>query len=164
MTAVNLPIIGRGAFLTIVGTKGVPAKVDTGADSSCVWASDISEDDQGLHFVLFDKSSPYFTGERFTVRAGDYERVRVASSSGNRQMRYKVVLPVNIQGTEYVVNFSLADRTTMAYPVLLGRSFLEDHFIVDVRQDETAAISEDLLQQKTVRIAATQPRNNGGIQ
>lgn len=162
--ATNLPIIGRGIYLTIVGVKGVPAKVDTGADSSCVWASNISEDEQGLHFVLFDRSSPYFTGERFTVRSGDYEHVRVASSTGDRQIRYKVVLPVNIQGTEYVINFSLADRTTMAYPVLLGRGFLEDHFIVDVRQDETAAISEDLLQQKKARIAAATPEDNGGIQ
>jgi hypothetical protein len=163
MTAGNLPIIGRGVYLTIVGSKGVPAKVDTGADSSCVWASDVTEDDQGLHFVLFDRSSPYFTGDRLTVRAGDYEQVRIASSTGDRESRYKVALPVNIRGTEYIVMFSLADRTTMAYPILLGRGFLEGHFLVDVQQDETAAISEELLQQKATRIAANVPQSKGGI-
>ena len=38
----DLGIIGSTEYVEIAGIKKVPAKVDTGADSSAVWASNIS--------------------------------------------------------------------------------------------------------------------------
>jgi len=46
-----------------VGINGVPAKVDTGAESSSIWASQVKERNGKLNFVLFDVNSPFYTGE-----------------------------------------------------------------------------------------------------
>ena len=54
-------IIGRETLVDFTeNIVNIPAKIDTGADSSAVWASDIRVDENNLlHFKLFDKSSPY---------------------------------------------------------------------------------------------------------
>ena len=38
-------------------------------------------------------------------------------------------------GEKYKTIISLTDRTDMIFPMLIGRSFLKDRFIVDVSQD-----------------------------
>lgn len=52
-------IIGREVKVDIDGiASGIPAKVDTGADGSAIWASSIRVDEEGnLRFYLFDKAS-----------------------------------------------------------------------------------------------------------
>ena len=59
----ELGIIGSSERITIAGIENVPAKIDTGADSSSVWASHIRVTRDGiLKFRLFDEGSPYYTG------------------------------------------------------------------------------------------------------
>ena len=41
MSERNLPIIGNNALVRIANIDRIPAKVDTGADASSVWATDI---------------------------------------------------------------------------------------------------------------------------
>lgn len=43
----------------------VPAKIDTGADSSAVWASNIRIGKDGVLVLLFGKGSPYYNGKIF---------------------------------------------------------------------------------------------------
>jgi hypothetical protein len=62
-----------------------------------------------------------------------------------------VSLPATVEGKQMEVRFTLADRYTMAYPVLLGRSFLEGQFLVDVSKQIPAAIEESLITQKYAR-------------
>jgi len=50
-----------------LGFVRVPAKIDTGADSSSIWASDITEQDGKLEFYLFDEQSPYYTGQKVST-------------------------------------------------------------------------------------------------
>ena len=38
-------------------------------------------------------------------------------------------------GKEYNVSISLADRSKMKYPMLLGKRFLKGRFLVDVEQE-----------------------------
>lgn len=144
-------IIGRNALITVSGIAGVPAKVDTGADSSSIWASDIREEGNALCFTLFCKGSDYYTGEEIIAETGTYEEVRIASSSGERQDRYAVTLPVIAEGKTLEVRFTLAERSTMAYPVLLGRSFLDGQFLVDVRKGIPAHVEQALITQKFAR-------------
>ena len=60
-------VIGRAEQVSFpkLGAIDVTAKVDTGADISSVWASAISETDQGLSFCLFGEGNPHYTGELF---------------------------------------------------------------------------------------------------
>lgn len=143
--------IGRNALITVGGSADVPAKVDTGADLSSIWASDIREEGDTLHFKLFAPISPFYTGQDMTVASGTYRQARIASSSGLRQIRYAVQLPMEIEGQTVEACFTLADRQTMTYPILLGCDFLAGKFVVDVTQHIPAATEKTLKEQKVTR-------------
>ena len=130
---INLPIIGSAELITISGVHDVPAKIDTGADTSAIWASDINMDQDGrLSFTLFGPTSPLYTGKRLTTT--DYRAKRVRSSNGDRQIRYRVKLPVTIKGESFETTFTLANRSRNLFPILIGRHTIEDRYLVDVSQ------------------------------
>src|SRR5215469_8180129 len=91
-------VIGRADLIDLPeqGFFGVPAKIDTGAETSSIWATNVHERDGGVAFTLFDQSSPRYTGNEHFVT--DYEQVMVASSNGAVQPRYKVALLLKILG------------------------------------------------------------------
>ena len=133
MTDNTRKIIGRADRIDLpeFDVQGVPARIDTGAKTSALWASNIQERDGGLSFVLFGPDSPFYTGkEQF---ATFFTAVTVASSIGNEQRRYKVVLLVKLRGKKVRAGFTLADRSQQAYPVLIGRNVLRGKFLVDVK-------------------------------
>jgi len=135
-------IIGRDTLVDF-GDKitGVPAKVDTGADSSAVWATDIFVDkSHKLHFKLFGEDSPFYTGEEKVVE--EYTVILTKSASGDVVMKYRVKIPVTIEGKRILVNFGLSDRSTHNYPILIGRRTLKGKFIVDVSQAAKTVISK----------------------
>lgn len=134
----SLPVIGRNALIEIIGhVESVPAKVDTGADSSSIWASNIHVDREGtLSFTLFGKGSQYYTGEVITRKS--YRVARIRSSNGHVQIRYRIELPVKIKGKRIRASFYLSDRSVHHYPILLGRRTLNKKFLVDVSQQEYA--------------------------
>lgn len=129
-------IIGREVLVDFGEEIGsVPAKVDTGADSSAVWASDIFVDkDNILHFKLFGKKSKYYTGTEHTT--AKYSVAMTKSSLGETMLKYRVKLPVTIAGHKILTSFGLSDRSTHNYPILIGRRTLSGKFIVDVSQSE----------------------------
>lgn len=128
----ELPIIGRNALVTIVGhAKKVPAKIDTGADSSAVWASNIRISEAGhLHFVLFAKESKFFNGEE--IITDDFTVAQVKSSTGHIQIRYRARLVTRMAGRRVKVLFNLSDRSQNDFPILIGRRTLSGKFRVDV--------------------------------
>lgn len=132
MNKKEVTVIGANTYIDIVGVvKDVPAKVDTGADSSSIWASGVSIDSTGkLHYVLFDKKSPFYNGEEFVTAS--YSVAGVVSSSGHRQIRYRTKLPVIIKGRRIMVEFNLSNRSKHQFPILIGKRTLRRKFIVDV--------------------------------
>ena len=115
--------------------RNVPAKVDTGADSSAVWASDIFVDPEHvLHFKLFGKGSKYYTGIEHTTR--DFSVAVTKSSLGETALKYRVKLRISLAGRKLSTTFGLSDRATHNYPILIGRKTLSGRFIVDVSQTE----------------------------
>lgn len=128
-----LKIIGSTALIKVAGIEKIPAKIDTGADSSSIWASGITINAKNqLEFSLFGPSSPLYTGERLT--ADDYKVQRVRNSTGDVHIRYRVALPAVIKGKKLRINFTLADRSRNNFPVLLGRKSLNNKFLVDVNK------------------------------
>ena len=66
----------------------VLAKIDTGADRSSIWASNIRVGQDGvLRFSLFGEGSPCYNGKIF--KRTDFSVARVRSSNGTSQIRYK---------------------------------------------------------------------------
>ena len=135
----ELQIIGRNVLVDFVGShshvSGVPAKIDTGADSSSLWASNITVSKSGiLKFTLFASGYKYYTGEVITRRA--FRAALVRNSTGHEQIRYRIEMPVRIAGKRVRVGFYLSDRSLNDFPILLGRRTLNKKFLVDVSVKE----------------------------
>lgn len=128
----ELKIIGRTERIELLdsGVKGVPAKIDTGADASAISISNINESNGLLSFTLFDPTSSYYTGEVVSTR--EYWFVTIKNSFGQVEKRYKTSLRISIAGKTIKVKFTLADRSQNRYPVLIGKATLKGKFLVDV--------------------------------
>ena len=147
----KLPVIGSTEYVEIFGVSDIPAKIDTGADSSSIWATNMKmEKDGTLIFSLFGEKSPLYTGKRIETK--DYEVRLVRSSHGDTQVRYRVKLPLKIGGIELISTFTLANRVRNSFPVLIGRKTLEGKFLVDVsrsgvvrkRKTKSRVLNEEL--------------------
>jgi glutathione synthase/RimK-type ligase-like ATP-grasp enzyme len=117
-------------FLPEVTDDPLPAKIDTGADGSAIWASEIEEKDGKLSYVFFAPQSAFYTGEVFTT--DQYHVVSVKNSFGEKEYRYRVKLQMKIANKMYRSSFTLADRSRSRFPILLGKRFLKDRYLVDV--------------------------------
>jgi len=128
------PIIGRAETVSFPKLElfDVPAKIDTGADLSSIWATDIAESSEGLSFVLFGKDSPFYSGKSMNFPRGHYTITRVSSSFGHKEYRYRVKLPIKIAGKRIRATFTLSDRKDKLYPILIGRRMISNKFYVDV--------------------------------
>ncbi len=110
----------------------VRSRIDTGAKTSAIWASDIKLAKDGkLSFKLFGKGSPFYTGQVISTKA--FSETVVASSNGKLEKRYKVRLVISLKGKKMRVAFTLTDRSQMTYPILVGRNVLSGNFIVNVK-------------------------------
>lgn len=127
----ELPVIGPSTLVSVGERTDIPAKIDTGAEASAIWASNINIDENGiLRFTLFDENSPFYNGE--VIETKEYKVVVTRSAMGQEQIRYRVHMPVKINGRKIRVLFSLADRSKNSFPILIGRRTLKGKFIVDV--------------------------------
>ncbi len=129
----SLITIGRAETIALpeLGFFDVPARIDTGARTSSLWVSGLKEEDGKLSFTLFGGQSPLYTGE--TVQVSSYEQRTVASSNGVAEERYVVKLLVSLHGKKVRASFTLTDRSTQVYPVLIGRNILRGKFVVNVK-------------------------------
>lgn len=118
-----------------LGVFNVDVKVDTGAYTSSIHCSRVKEiTDAGgrraLTFtipgsLLHEKGIHHFQVYSFSQK-------RVRSSNGQMQTRYVINTPIVMFGKVIKADFSLADRSRMKYPILLGRKLLRNRFLVDV--------------------------------
>lgn len=160
----KLTTIGRAEKIEMpaYGLSGIPAKIDTGADSSSIWASGIVEENDELRFVLFAPGSPYYTGKTITLKKDEYTVTRVANSFGHRELRYKVKLSIRAKDRLVRASFTLADRSKKTYPILLGRRLLNGKFLVDVRSGEPL-IEEESAKADKLKLEITGSKNGNAV-
>lgn len=104
----------------------VMAKIDTGAYSGALHCTKIREEDKVLHFSPFDHPEVEISLVEYAVN-------HVKSSNGKAESRYFIDTNITISGQTYPIVLSLADRSEMKWPVLIGRKFLrQNNFLVDV--------------------------------
>lgn len=107
------------------------AKVDTGADSCSLHCDDIFIDDEdNVHFKLHDKVHPAYHGKKIILPLYKYKRVK--SSNGKVQHRPSIKVKTLFFGKKHSAVITLTNRKDMKYPMLIGRDFLKNRFIVDV--------------------------------
>lgn len=142
----SLQAIGRVENVQIKDFTTIPARIDTGAKTSAIWASNIYEKDGILHFTLFDKESGYYTGDE--ISTADFHKRIVASSNGEEEERWVVKLLFGLKGRKIRASFTLANRSKQTYPVLVGRNVLRGKFVVDVKQGQPLKEAEKLRSQQ----------------
>jgi hypothetical protein len=144
--------IGRAELIDFpeLHFTAVPARIDTGAKTSAIWVSAAQREGDMLRVVFFGEGSPFYTGE--PVLFDTFETAVVASSNGIAQQRYKVSVLVMLAGRKIRASFTLADRSSQAYPVLIGRNVLRGKFIVDVTQGVALRAAE---KQRALKLQST---------
>lgn len=114
-----------------LGVAEAMAKIDTGAWGGALHATDIAEvtlptGEQAVSFKPL--------GLKSKVTVSDFKQLIVRSSNGQESKRYAIPTIITIRGVQYPTRISLVDRSTMKWPVLVGRSFLREHgFLVDAQ-------------------------------
>jgi hypothetical protein len=118
----------------------VPAKIDTGADTGALHCTKIEEIGKGKTSIL--RFSPFDKPE-ITIEAVEFVTKHVRSSNGDASVRYFITTTIHLQGRDFPIQLSLADRTEMKFPMLIGKRFLEDNnFLVDVSRPAPVGYAE----------------------
>lgn len=111
------------------------ARVDTGAATSSLNAIDISEFErngkQWVRFHLSDGENKPDDSNWIESPIVRYVRIR-QSTTEETERRAVVQLWVKIGNINEKTEFTLADRSQMSHPILLGREFIRDIAVVDV--------------------------------
>lgn len=132
--------IGATDYLTLpdFGIDEIACKIDTGAYTSTLHCSKVrlveKDDETILCFKLFDPKFGISTRKEFRYK--EYKERKVRSSNGTLEYRYSIYTTVVIFGKKIKTEFTLSFREKMKFPILLGRRFLKNRFIVDVTKKD----------------------------
>ena len=105
-------------------------KLDTGADSSSINASDVEvvtrANDRLVRFSIFDD-----TGKSTRMELPHVRWVRIRRTGGGHDRRPVTRLKVCLGGINLESEFTIADRETLDYQILIGRKVLAGRLLVD---------------------------------
>ena len=113
---VSLPELGAGLII---------AKIDTGAATAALHATDIRVTGNRVDFVVPVK------GRHLHCSLPLKGKKRVKSSSGHSQSRALVETEVKIGKLRFTIDVTLTDRSDMGVPMLIGRSGIAGLYVVD---------------------------------
>lgn len=115
-----------------LSAQRIPAKIDTGARTSSLHATDIERFDRDGHrWIRFQLDVGGGQSEPVTVEVPHADRRTVTSSNGEAQERYIIKTDLQIGSERFAAEFSLADRSDMKFPILIGRTALRRRFLVN---------------------------------
>lgn len=110
-----------------LGVPFIKAKVDTGARTSSLHALNPHEFEQdGKKYVRF--VLPHYRGDghgRMECVAPLIERREIRSSNGNAEERFVIATHIAVGHHRLKVEVSLANRSIMGFPMLLGRTAMK---------------------------------------
>ncbi|MDA1000449.1 MAG: RimK/LysX family protein [bacterium] len=119
--------------LPMLHIPAMKAKVDTGARTSALHALDPEPfrkaGETWIRFgVIPDTARPH---ARRLCSAPIADRRMVTNSGGHREHRYFIHTLIELGGETWEAEVSLTDRATMKFDLLIGRTALRGHFLVD---------------------------------
>lgn len=129
-------IVGWREWVSLpsIGIPWLKAKLDTGARSSALHADDIEELDDGERVRFTVPPWQQSTNDSVTVELPVHDRRTVRSSSGHEEVRYVVLLDVEIGGHLVSAETTLSNRDQMGFRMLIGREALKQGFLVNPRK------------------------------
>jgi hypothetical protein len=127
-------ILGRydRVDLPEMGLVNIHAKIDTGAYTSSLHCHSAEIVNECLEVILLDEEHPEFTGMKFIFK--QFERRDIKNSFGEVEKRFIITSCVKIYNEEITTEFSLSNRGSLKFPILLGRKILRDRYLIDVKQ------------------------------
>jgi hypothetical protein len=131
----SLAVLGWREWLALpdLGIERIKAKVDTGARTSCLHTFFVERYRQaGADFVRFgvhpiQKS----TEQAFVCQAPLLDQRMVSDSGGHRENRFVIRTPAIIGSDRRDIEITLTDRDSMRFRMLLGRTALSGHYLVN---------------------------------
>jgi hypothetical protein len=109
----------------------LPARIDTGAAKSSLDARELKVRDKVAEFKLPQK----YGGLQLRLPIVEWRHVR---SPDGRERRPVVELEICLGSRRIRTQVNLTDRSMVKYPLILGRNFLREEFVVDVKRRKTA--------------------------
>lgn len=136
LRAEDKQIMGWVERVEIFGSGlSMKAKLDTGAKTSSLDATEIEvyreDGKRRVRFVVTDNDGQ----ESLTLERPLERYVSIIRHSDEHQRRPVVRLEICLGSHRHDIEFSLIDRSNFIYPMLLGRSALQGHAVID--PDET---------------------------
>lgn len=130
-------VLGEAEWVYINKIKtNLKARIDTGASTSSLNAINIKRFERdGNNWLRFN--IPLKDGKQSkTIEAKILRNVTINKTTNKKQnkgnKRPVIKLQVHLGNISSYTEFNLTDRSQMEYPVLIGRSILQDRAIVDV--------------------------------
>ncbi|QFU22503.1 RimK/LysX family protein [Shewanella eurypsychrophilus] len=130
-------LIGPVATISILETGLMfKTRIDTGAVENSLHAVDLKveagvddmEKNVGKMLTFMTENEK---GVAHKVKARIVETSLIRNAQGS-EIRYMVELNIGEPGSEYKVKVNLRDRSRMSYKLLIGRNWLQGHYLVDV--------------------------------
>jgi hypothetical protein len=116
--------------------KGVLAKIDTGAYSGALHATNITVVRRGILRKRVLRFTP-LGNPALATETDNFMKTYVRSATGHRVKRYVVDTTIDLRGKTYDIRIGLSDRSDMKREILIGRRFLrENNMLVDVRVNQ----------------------------
>jgi len=137
------PVIGRLEKIDFpeFSISNLDAKIDTGAYTSSLHCHHIepikSNGEHWVQFILLDPNHPEYEENPFSCPIHKIRKVK--SSNGQIQERFTIKRKVRFFGKLRTIELTLTDRSEMKFPVLIGRKFMTDRFLVDVDRKSGSA-------------------------
>jgi hypothetical protein len=121
------------ASLPQLGIKKIKAKVDTGARTSALHAFALHPfKEDGKEKIRFDIHPIQHNVTTVISCVADVTDKRwVSDSGGHREERYVITTLITLAKQTWPIEITLTERDTMLFRMLLGRSAIRKHFIVD---------------------------------
>jgi hypothetical protein len=119
--------------LPTLGIDRIKAKVDTGARTSAIHAFEVVAEKRGNElWVGFGVHPDQRSQEQIVWCAAPVVDQRVVrDSGGHEEERYVIEVPVRLGGREWPIEATLTFRDNMGFRMLLGRTAIRGHYIVD---------------------------------
>lgn len=114
--------------------SNLDAKIDTGAYTSSLHCHHIEpikhNGEEWVQFIVLDPNHPEYEVNPFSCPVLKVRKVK--SSNGQIQERFTIKRKARFFGKLRTIELTLTDRSEMKFPVLIGRKFLSNRFLVDV--------------------------------
>ncbi|MGH1350426.1 MAG: ATP-dependent zinc protease family protein [Methyloligellaceae bacterium] len=116
-----------------LGNAAVKVKVDTGAQTSAIhaWNIKVSENKKG-RIATFDLH-PLQDDNKTIIhaKAPVVDLRNIKSSNGQVQERVVIETPLELAGRTWMIELTLTRRDEMGFRMLLGRTAMQGHLLVD---------------------------------